>query len=154
MLNDFEAIVVYLRSEPRAWARERLSAVIERAMDMYDLEEADILRLDNAALAAEAAATRSVSPSPLKRKKTRKSKTPTPGLLIDFGDAPTSSPAETASENGDEGEDEIQEEDGASDESQRAAKDDQDSIMDMLMALDMGDDWSVIERVTTTTNQR
>ena len=52
-LDDFEAIVVYLRTEPRAWSYERLNAVMESALSMHDLTDENVERMDKGAVATE-----------------------------------------------------------------------------------------------------
>ena len=145
-LNDFEAIVVYLRSEPRAWPRARLNAVVEQALNMCDLDEANIKRLDKVLLDAEAVVPRAASPSPLKsnksKSKTRKRQAKA-AELIDIGDDTKADAAEHANVDevhGDEADEDDEEDEENANE--------HDEIMEMLMALEMGDDWSIVHNDT------
>ena len=140
-LNDFEAIVVYLRSEPRAWPRERLNGVVEQALNMFDLDEVDIRRLDKAALDAAALVPRAASPSPLKSKKSksksRKQEHKTASLIdVEEEDSKAAVAVQTSACEDNDDDDQDEDHDG---------EDNHDEIMEMLMALEMGDDWSVVD---------
>ena len=74
-INDFEALVVYLKSEPRVWPRERLNSVMEQALAMSDLTDEEIARLD-AEASTDEALPRVMSPIPRATRKSNSSTTP------------------------------------------------------------------------------
>lgn len=77
-LDDFETIVVYLRTEMRAWPRERLDAVMDSALSMHDLTDEEVERMDKEATPrAGDDFARVASPSPSSAE----------GELIDVSDA-------------------------------------------------------------------
>ncbi len=121
-LDDFELIVVYLKTEPRMWPRERLDAVMESALVMHDLTDEEVHRLDTDA-AANDDIPRVISPSPVKR-----ASTPS---LIDVG-GPTQSTEETA------------------EEATLSGRED-DKILDVLAMLDL-DDWTTLDYDTEHSN--
>ena len=121
-LDDFELIVVYLKTEPRMWPRERLDAVMESALVMHDLTDEEVHRLDTDA-AANDDVPRVISPSPVKR-----ASTPS---LIDVGE-PTQSTEETA------------------EEATLSGRED-DKILDVLAMLDL-DDWTTLDYDTEHPN--
>lgn len=74
-INDFEALVVYLKSEPRVWPRERLNSVMEQALAMSDLTDEEIARLD-AEASTDEALPRVMSPISRATRKSNSSTTP------------------------------------------------------------------------------
>ena len=74
-LRDFEALVVYLKTEPRVWPRERLNTVMEQALAMSDLTDEEIARLD-AEASTDEALPRVMSPIPRAARNLNSSTTP------------------------------------------------------------------------------
>jgi hypothetical protein len=121
-LDDFELLVVYLKTEPRTWPRERLNAVMESALAMHDLTDEEVDRLDKDA-AANDDVPRVISPSPVKR-----ASTPS---LIDVGES-----TQSAEETTEEAASSVQED---------------EKILDVLAMLDL-DDWTTLDYDTEHPN--
>ena len=127
-LDDFEAIVVYLKTEPRAWPRERLNAVMESALAMAELTDEAVRRMDAEALAKDDV-PRVISPAPSKKKKKNKKKTtgePSTSTLIDSPEEPPAT-------------DDVED---VEDEEIVDVEDEQ--ILDVLALLDL-DDWTTLD---------
>ena len=127
-LDDFEAIVVYLKTEPRAWPRERLNAVMESALAMAELTDEAVRRMDAEALAKDDV-PRVISPAPSKKKKKNKKKTtgePSTSTLIDSPEEPPAT-------------DDVEDV-----EDEEIVDVENEQILDVLALLDL-DDWTTLD---------